>query len=108
MPDLEPKGKAARGGFKGSVSRLTRRGVADEVLSGVLQLGPDRRERRIEFRTDHFRAYDEGHRDERSDKAVLDSGRARLVVDEAIEERLHGSVPVLLTVTWPGVSDLRP
>src|SRR5262245_37487090 len=65
--------------------------------SGLAQLGVDAAELRVQGAADAVDDGDDGNRDAGGDEAILDGGRARLVLHEARNEGLHCW---LLRSTW--------
>jgi hypothetical protein len=53
---------------------------------GLLQVGSDRIEHRVEVRTDELHGHDDGYRDTSGDKAILNSGGTRFVLCETSDQ----------------------
>src|SRR6478672_2846022 len=64
---------------------------AGDAGARSLEVGTDVGEGRVGLGADRGHGGDGGHGDERGDQAILDGGRAGLVLDEAGENGLHGS-----------------
>src|SRR5215207_11715851 len=84
--------RPARPGSPPSRAARPRGGAAAGRLV-LLQLVRDPREGGVELAAERGYGADRGDGDEGRDEAILDGGRAGLVLDETLEKGLHGQPP---------------